>query len=1064
MKKIVAYFAENSLIVNLVTFAVLIFGLFFLFQTNKEAFPNIDFDWVLVETLYPGATAADVEKHITIPLEDQLREVTGIEQISSSSIEARSVIAVKLDPDLDNKDKTISDIENAIDRENDLPDDAEDPIVRELSTQQQPVLSVSIYSKNGIKNDKDEFALRKYAKIIEDNLKDIEGVALIDKRGYRDREMLVEVDPKKLELYHVAINDIVLALSNKNLNFPGGVARKNNEEILIRTIGEVETSKDISNVLIRANDIGEWVKVGDVARVKDSFETQTIINKVIGYQAVTLTILKKESYDIIELVDRINSELEKTKKIIPKDYEIVTNDDLSYYVRRRLNVLTNNGIAGLILVVFSLLLALGWRISLVTAIGLPLAFAGTFIWMGTYGLSINLISMFGLIIVLGMLVDDAIIVAENIYRHLEEGYPLKKAVIEGTHEVIVPVAGTIMTTIAAFGPLMFMEGIMGKFMWMLPAVVSVALIMSWIESMFILPSHVYDIEKIFNRKRAESGKKEGKVSPLKLRIRYVKMLGFVLRHKYTFAFGMFIALILSLILAATQMKFILFPASGIETFIVKAEAPLGTTVEEMSTKLTDIEKIVAKLPKDELDDFIAQAGCIAENPNDPEKKQGSHYGMIIVHLTPMQGRERKADEIVDDLRKKAEPFKKQFRKLEFTMIQSGPPTGLPVSVTIKGEEIATLKEISKKYKTFLATIKGLKDIKDNFEDRKKELKIFVKPEVAARTGVTVYDVASTVRSCYEGTVATEIKKSDEEIDIRVMLPEKLRYDGLNSLYQIKVSNKNGGLIPLKNIATFEEDTGISLIIRKDWRRNITVTAEIDEKAKDVTSVAVNTKLKEKFATISEDYPGYVVDYEGEFKDTQESMEQLFYSFILAGIIIYIILVAIFKTLHHPLIVMSIIPYSIIGVIWSFYLHDLLLLDLPFSFLAIMGVVGLIGVIVNDSIVFVDFINNARKCGLSPFEASLEAGRKRLRPILLTSVTTVLGLMPTAYGIGGLDPFLIPMAISLSWGLAFGTVITLFMTPAIYNIFYSLRHHIFKKSPFQQGQKSIIDNIPMPPSS
>ncbi|MCU0843776.1 MAG: efflux RND transporter permease subunit [Spirochaetes bacterium] len=1046
MKRIIEFFIDNSLFVNVLAAGIFIAGLMYMFSANREAFPKIDFDYLVISTIYPGATAEDVEKHVTIPVEDQLREIDGIEELHSNSLEARSVVVVKLDPDLDNKDKTINDIKNALDRTQDLPDDAEDPLVTELTTAQQPVLDIAVIKKDDIKNDADEFEIRKFAKILEDRILEISGTARVDRMGYRDREMIVEVNPRLLDDYHVAMNDIIMALARKNLNFPGGLIWENDEEILVRTIGEVSGSADISNILIRANDMGNWVRVGDVATVRDSFEEEKIINKSVGRRSVTLTILKKETADIITLVDAINREVDRFKKILPKEYELVINNDLSYFVKRRLDVLVSNGIQGFALVIISLILSYGWRISIFTALAIPFSMLLTFIWMAYAGVSINLMSMFGLIMALGMLVDNNIVVSDNIYRHLEEGWSLRDAVSKGSSEVMMPIAATILTTIASFAPLMFMTGIMGKFVWTLPAVVSIALLASWIESIFFLPPQIHDMQK--RRKSAVSlAEEEGGTVFRRLRDGYVSLLRKVVARRYRFVAIITAVFILTVVFAALKVKFILFPAGGIERFTVKAEAPTGTRVEEMSEKLASIEKIIARLPKEELESFTSRAGIIQEDPNDPYTKRGSKYGIIIVYLTPEENRKRQADAIIDWVREKSVDLK-GFEKLEFKYVRNGPPTGMPVSVTIKGNEFDVLKKIADEYRAYLTTIKGLKDIKDNFEEGKEEIRIHINDRTAALAGISVFDIAATVRSCYEGTIATKIKKTDEEIDIRVIFPKSLRND-LTSIGRIKIANRMGNLIPLQSIARLERSRGVSFITRKDWRRTITVTADIDEKAKDVTSVYVNRLLIKHFAGIEERFQGYTIDYAGEFKDTQESFANLNRSFLIAALAIYIILVALFKSLVHPVTIMGIIPLSFLAVVWVFFFHGL-----PLSFLAIMGVVGLAGVVVNNSIVYLDFINISRSGGMSPFDASIEAGAKRVRPILLSSLTTVLGLFPTAYGIGGNDPFLKPMALSMAWGLAFGTLITLFATPVLYNIFEDIRMFFFGKRESAPPQATI----------
>ncbi len=457
----------------------------------------------------------------------------------------------------------------------------------------------------------------------------------------------------------------------------------------------------------------------------------------------------------------------------------------------------------------------------------------------------------------------------------------------------------------------------------------------------------------------------------------------------------------------------------------------------MSEKLSAIEKIVATLPESELDCFTARAGIIQEHPGDPDTKRGSNYGVILVYLTPEEKRTREANEIMEFVRKKTAGLP-GFTKIEFKPIRYGPPTGPPIYITIKGDDYGTLREIAGVYKEHLKKIPGLKDIKDNYEPGKDELRIFVDDKKAALTGISVFDIATTVRACYAGNVSTSIKKAEEKIDIRVIFPPEQR-EKIDSWKSIKIINRMGNLIPLAMVAQVERKQGISVIYRKGWRRNINVSAEIDEKAKDVTSVSVNSMLMKRFASIGEKYPGYTVDYEGEFKDTQESIQNLMRSFLIAAVAIYIILIAVFRSLAQPVIIMAIIPLSLIAVIWSFFLHGL-----PISFLALMGVVGLAGVVVNNSIIFLDFVNNGRCEGLSAVEASMEAGSKRMRPIVLSSLTTVMGLAPTAYGILGNDPFLKPMALSMVWGLALGTIITLFITPVIYIIFSDLSSKLFKR--------------------
>jgi multidrug efflux pump subunit AcrB len=408
----------------------------------------------------------------------------------------------------------------------------------------------------------------------------------------------------------------------------------------------------------------------------------------------------------------------------------------------------------------------------------------------------------------------------------------------------------------------------------------------------------------------------------------------------------------------------------------------------------------------------------------------------MTYLTPDEDRVRKADIIMDEIRKKTKSFK-VFESLEFKYVRHGPPQGPPVSVTIKGDDYETLNKIAAEYLDYLKTIKGLKDIKSSFEEGKDEIRVLVNEKNAAIAGITVFDIATTIRSHFEGSVATTIKKTDEEIDIRVIFPERLR-NSVRNLDRVKIANRAGRLVPFSMVTDIREGKSISMVNRHGWRRMVKVSAEIDEKEKGLTSVTINRRLIEKFQAIDERYPGYIVNYEGEFKDTKESMQNLVRSFIIALLAIYIILVTLFRSLLHPLVIMGIIPLTIVGVIWTFFAHGL-----PLSFLALMGLVGLTGVVVNDSIVMVDFIRKAKARGLDTFNATIEAARIRLRPVFLTTITTFFGLLPTAYGIGGNDPFLKPMAISMSWGLVFGTIVTLFGTPVLFGILSDIREFFMK---------------------
>ncbi|MFH1768914.1 MAG: efflux RND transporter permease subunit, partial [Candidatus Omnitrophota bacterium] len=485
--KIADFSVKNSLLINLISFFILIAGFYtmYIYKIRREAFPEVSFDKVIVTTAYPGSPPEEIEKLITVPLEKELKGVDGIEEMNSTSIENLSSILLEISEDAKNKTKVIDEIHQAVDRVSDLPDGSDNPVVTEITSDEIPVIEIAL--SGGLTEE----VLQGYAEKLEDILEDIDGVSSISKRGWREKEVWVEVDPDKLSELHLSLKEIMQALKERNISIPGGKIR-GEQEFSIRTSGEFYTAEDIENVTIRANDAGNWLKIKDVASVRFSFEEEDVINKSFGTRSVSLTVIKRASGDTIKIVDNLKATVDKFRQSADPELKISYVNDISYYIERRLGVLKNNGIVGFVLVFLILMLFLGFKIAVLTALGIPIAFCATLSAMGLFGISVNMITMFGLIIVLGMLVDDGIIVAENCSRYLESGLTPQAAAIAGTQEVVKPVTATIITTVAAFMPLMFMQGMLGKFIWGIPLVVIIALSASLFEAIVILPSHFVD--------------------------------------------------------------------------------------------------------------------------------------------------------------------------------------------------------------------------------------------------------------------------------------------------------------------------------------------------------------------------------------------------------------------------------------------------------------------------------------------------------------------------------------------------------------------------------------------
>lgn len=1023
--KLAEFSVKNSTLINLLSVLIIGVGVFAMWNLRKEAFPAVSYDIVTITTVYPGAPAEDVEKFVTIPIEKEIKGISGIKEITSKSEESLSEIGITIDPKASDKNQVVDDIERAVDRVKNLPDGVkDDPVVFELKSDEFPVLEISL---SGSASDQEK---RYYAEALEDIVLDINGVSNIRRLGWLDEEFHVEVDPVKLKDYHVSLNEIMQALRSKNITLPGGPLKTKTEEFNIRTTSEFNTAEEIENVIIRANDAGNWLIVKDVAKVVESYEDMQFIAKTNGERSLGMVVVKNETGDIIKVVAKVKSAVDQFEKTLPENIKIDLANDFSFYVKRRLGVLKNNGLIGFVLVCAILFLFLDPIPALVTAMGIPIALFVTFFAMHAMGASINLVSMLGLILVLGMLVDDGIIVSENVYRYIEKGMDPKEAAVLGTSEVVAPVTATILTTFAAFGPIMFIPDIIGKFIREIPIVVMLALGASLLEAFMILPCHLSDFITFYNKKKKRHLKpRKEKKWFTSLKAFYISIVKGALKHKYKVMLFLTIGFVGTLVFAfgVYKIKVILFTDEGIEDFYIRAEAPKGTSLEYMEELMVPVEKFVESMRKDELESYRTYVGSISEEMGfDPNAKNGSHLAQVTVFLTPMQTRERDAKIIIDEMREGLKKIK-GFDKLYFFKPKEGPPTGRAVQIGVKGEKYETLEEVSQSIVEYLNGIDGVSDVSTNYDLGKKELRIIVDEEKARKYFLTVEDIATTVRFAFKGGVATTVKplKAEDEKEVLVRFPKKYR-SNINDFDMILIQNKLGNIVPLKSVAKIKEVSGLFGITHLEGKRVIWVTADVD--GDKVTSFSVNQGLKKNFSDINQKYVGVNLKFGGEYEEQKETQANLLFSFLVALFLIFIILTAIFGSMVQPLIVMTAIPFGFLGIIVAFMVHGR-----PISFFALMGAVGLTGIVVNDSVVLVDYINRLRKSGKARFDSIIEAGETRLRPVLMTTITTMGGLLSVAYGIGGGDPFLKPMGLAITWGLFFATGVTLVIIPCIYAI-------------------------------
>jgi len=1029
MKKIFGSLMNQKLLINLVVALIILAGFTTLKKINREAFPEVNFDMVTITTIYPGGSPDELEQLVSIPIEEQLREVDGLDKVRTYNIENVSVVAAYIDDKVSDKPGVVQDIKDAVDMVDNLPDKAEKPEVKEIKLDKKMAVNIAVF---GARDDTPYRKIREAADNLKDFLYDIDGVAEVETSGYYDREYLVEVNPRKLLQYRLGINTVINTLRTRNLDLPGGSLKVGDDEYVLRTKGQFQNVDEVLNTVMMSNDAGFVTRIKDIGNVQDAYEDATVRERYNGKEAVTLLIWKKLSADEIKLVDEIKERLTEYSPPHAKDVKIEIMYDWSTLTRNRISAVLTNFFIGLIIMAVILMALLGPRISAIVSVGIPLAFMMAFMGMKITGITLNVISLFGLIMVLGMIVDFSIVVAENSHRYMELGFSRYEAILKGVSEVFWPVTVTFLCISAAFAPLLFISGLMGKFIIAIPTVLMICLGASWFIAMFILPTHLNMFMKEEIHKKGGDDDEAGVYEKGlfgKVQHRYQHLLEKVLKHRYVTVAVLIVLLIGSLGLLKV-VGFVFSPKGGAEQMEIKTFMPQGTNLEANLRQMKELEKIILRLPKDELIGVKARVGIEEAGGLDPKPGEGTHKTTFTVYLTPDKERDRDAYAIEAELRKGVAAARKKGLLhhdlvILFNVQEHGPPTGKAVNVEIRGEDFSVLKKIADEYIAELHRINGVRDITLDLEEGKQEYRYFIKEVMAAQTGVSVYDVAMSLNASYQGAVATSTRIGEENVDVRVRFPEYER-KRMKSLKEVMVSNNKGGLIPLDAVTGVRQQPGYSQINRLNYKRIVQVQANVDMNI--ITSMQVNNMLKEKFPDISKKYKGYDIAYGGEQEDTADTMGEMGTLFLFALLVIYILLAVFFNSLILPAVVMSAIPFALVGVILAFLAHGQML-----SFSSFLGIFSLAGVIVSNTLVLVQFINNQRDEGLGLREALVQAGVIRLRPVMLTAGTTVLALFPTIYGIGGKDYFVAPLALSFGYGLVFATVITLLLIPSFYYI-------------------------------
>ncbi len=1023
-----AFAVRQPVLVNLVAISAVLVGALVMGAMHRESLPTMPTGWGNITTVYVGASPEEIEQLVTVPIENAVGDVDKVEEIWSSSKEGVSYVSFHFDADVEDITSAMMEVSNEINRIDDLPLDAERPVVREVKVD-FPTLAVAI------RGEVPEVVLRQVGKDMADRIERLPGVSGTWRNGIRDREFRVDVDPDRLAAYRLSLTEVTDSLRFRAANVPAGTTKGEGDARLVRGMTRVNDVEELSRVVIRPDADGGSVRVGDVADVRDTFAAGKFSGRVNGDPAIVLTVRKDEQADSVRISEDVRALVDRLQPTLPPGVTIDLFGDAAAEVEHSLGTLYANAAAGLLLVLLLLWVAIGARNAMMAAIGLPVALAGAIIAMHMMGITINMMSLLALILCLGVVVDDAIIIIENIYRHMEEGMPRRRAAVVGTNEVFWPVVASTLTSWAAFLPLLLMEGVLGNFFAIIPKVVVASLAASLVEAMFILPSHMADFGKLSHLKRDATMPPKTRLQRASARVvsTYERLLRWSLQHRATVVFGAYGLCGVMVAFAFSAKDVILFTEGDPDMFDVRVRMPTDASKEETEALLAKLEARIVALDNPDVEATLAVRGMAR---TDMGISSGDHMGMVTVFVVPATERSSlhagrdlvtEVSGLYDDVVGPA--------RLEVVEVRPGPPRGAPVAVRIRGEDYERLVDLAEQVLAEVRVTPGTRNSNHDYELGKQELQIKVDEERAALHGFTPDMVSRWLRSAFGATPASTLREGDDEIDIVVQLQEEVQQDPAR-IASLQLIAPNGDEVAIREIAEVSHGRGPGVIRRYQQKRVVSVLSGIDEEV--TNSGKVNSVLQERLAPLEAANPDIRFEYGGQFEETQESVDSLFRAFIVAMLLIYTILATQFQSFSQPLVVMAAIPLSFIGVTGGF-----LLSPKAIGLIALVGVVGLTGIVVNDSLVLVDFINKRRDRGMALDDAIVESGMLRLRPIFLTSVTTIAGLFPLSLATESL-PHLAPMAQVIVYGLTFSTLLTLLVVPCLYRLDVDLATRVSKR--------------------
>lgn len=1012
-------------------FIVVVGGLVAYSQLPVESFPQIKQPVVIVAAPYLGVAPSDMETLIAKPIEDRIAEITKVKKLTSSSVEGYTNVIVEFEPDID-IDDAVRKVREKVDlAKQDLPNDLEEPLVQEINFENIPIMLVSIVGNQSL------VRLKEIAENIQDKVDQVPGILDVDIVGGLENEVKVNLNPARLQYYGLGVEDVLDAIREENITIPGGTMKSSNLKWTVRIPGEFDTINELTEIVVKAKN-NYPIYMRDVAEVLFGYKEQENYSRLDGRPSVTLSILKRSGENIIAISDAVKNILEIESKNFPGGTQYVILADQSKEIRSMVSDLENNIIAGLILVFAILYFFMGPRTGLIVGVAIPLSMLISFVVLSMLGYTLNMIVLFSLILALGMLVDNAVVIVENIYRHHDEGKGLLQSAKEATQEVGMPVITSTITTLFAFLPMIFWPGIVGEFMSYLP----ITLIITLSSSLFVALVFNPVIASSYLKLDPKIGSRMGHKMLQSIISQYEGVLNWCLSHRKT---------VISGTLAGYLVMFFLYGAlnHGIEFFPdleppqawIEVEAPIGTRletsdeivrlVEDRISETTDMENYVADVGKSpNMFDFGTQSGS-------------SHKSQVTIDFLDRHLRKQNSFKTLDQVKEKVKGI--AGAKVNVTKPQAGPPTGAAVEIQIQGEDFQILSRVSEDIQDLIRDVEGLSKLQDNYEKGRPELTIRLDREKAALAGLNTMKIANTIRTAVNGTETTKFRVGQEEYDITVRFDEPFR-ESYNDLLNLTIFYE-GKHYPLANFATVEFSSGLSNVSHVDRDRVVTITGD----ALGRSSAEVLQDVKDRL-TDYEEPNGYTLSYGGQDVEQQKASEFLSRAFLIAVMLIFFVLVTQFNSITLPFVIMMSVLLSFFGVFFG-----LLATFKPFGIIMTgIGIISLAGVVVNNAIVLIDYIQQLRARGMEKAEAIITGGKVRLRPVLLTAITTILGLIPLTTGInvdfigalkGDFSKFIqigaessqwwSGMGIAVIFGLFFATALTLIFVPVMYYIFSDL---------------------------